>query len=406
MTEIIAGTLLLLAITLTLTLTVLVARRVLSPMRPATITVNETQDIATTTGQKLLSALNDNGILIPSACAGAGTCGLCRLKVTEGGADPLPTETASLTRAEIRDGMHLACQVVLRGDMAVEVPEALLGAESFETVVSTTRHLTPLIREITLELPGDIRPDIVAGSYVQVTAPPFKLAYSDLEVPDDHSDGWDQLRGLSVATTPDTTRAYSISNRPEDIAAGRIVLNVRLALPPPSVPGAPPGIVSSWLFSLKDGDRVATSGPFGSVRVQDSDAEMVFIGGGVGMAPLRAMIFEQLERVGTDRRMTFWYGARSLGDLFYADEFDRLAAEHGNFDWTVALSDPDPADTWSGATGFIHQIALKRHLRDHPAPETCEYYLCGPPLMIRAVLSMLDDLGVPDNRIFNDDFGV
>lgn len=406
MTEIVAGTLLLTAITLVLTLTVLGARRVLSPMRPATVTVNGAQDIATVTGERLLGALNDNGVLIPSACAGAGTCGLCRVKITRGGADPLPTETASLTRAELRDGMRLACQVVLRGDMEVEVPEALLGAESFETVVTGTRHLTPLIREITLDLPEDMRPDIVAGSYVQVTAPPFALAFADLDVPEAHSGGWDQLRRLSVSTTTDTTRAYSISNRPEDIAAGRIVLNVRLALPPPSVPGAPPGIVSSWLFSLKEGDRVATSGPFGSVRVQDSDAEMVFIGGGVGMAPLRAMIFEQLESVRTDRRMTFWYGARSLGDLFYAEEFDRLATEHDNFGWTVALSDPDPADDWSGATGFVHKVAFERHLRDHPAPETCEYYLCGPPLMIRAVLSMLDDLGVPPERIFNDDFGV
>ena len=406
MSEIIAGTLLLVAITLALTLIVLVARRVLSPMQSATITVNGTHDIATTTGQKLLGALNDNGVLIPSACAGAGTCGLCRVKITEGGSEPLPTETATLTRAELRQGMHLACQVVLRGDMAVEVPEALLGAESFETIVSKTRHLTPLIREITLELPQDMRPDIVAGSYVQVTAPPFSLDYTELEVPEDQSDGWGQLRGLSVATLTDTTRAYSISNRPEDIAAGRIVLNVRLALPPPSVPGAPPGMVSSWLFSLKEGERIATSGPFGSVRVQESDAEMVFIGGGVGMAPLRAMIFEQLESVGTDRKMSFWYGARSLGDLFYAEEFETLADEHANFDWTVALSDPDPADKWNGATGFIHKVAFERHLRDHPAPETCEYYLCGPPLMIRAVLSMLEDLGVPSDHIFNDDFGV
>lgn len=406
MNEIMAGTLLLTVLILALTLIVLIAHHLLSPMRPATITVNGTQEIATMTAQKLLNALNDNGILIPSACAGAGTCGLCQVKITEGGADPLPTETASLTRDEIREGMHLACQVVLRDDMSVEVPEALLGAESFETVVNKTRHLTPLIREITLELPADTRPEIVAGSYMQVTAPPFALAYSDLDVPEDQSDGWDQLSDLSVSTTTETTRAYSISNRPDDIVAGRIVLNVRLALPPPSVPGAPPGVVSSWLFSLKESDRVMTSGPFGSVCVQDTEAEMVFIGGGVGMAPLRAMIFEQLQTVGTTRKMTFWYGARSMGDLFYEDEFDTLSTKHANFEWTVALSDPAPDDGWKGATGFIHHVALDSYLRHHPAPEACEYYLCGPPLMIRAVLSMLDDLGVPPDQIFNDDFGV
>lgn len=406
MTEILAGTLLLTALTLVLTLIVLTGRRLLSPMRPATITVNEQREIATTTGQKLLTALNDNGILIPSACAGAGTCGLCRVIVTEGGPGPLPTETASLTRAELRAGMHLACQVVLRNDMAVDVPAALLGAKSFEAVVSRTRHLTPLIREITLDLPADMRPDIVAGSYIQVTAPPFSLDYADLDIPASHAEGWDQLRGLSVSATTETSRAYSISNRPDDIAAGRIVLNVRIALPPPSVPGAPPGIVSSWLFALREGDRVTASGPFGSVRVQDTDAEMVFIGGGVGMAPLRAMIFEQLQTVGTGRKMTYWYGARSMADLFYVDEFDALDAAHANFDWTIVLSEPAPGGGWTGTTGFVHQVALDRYLNDHPAPDTCEYYLCGPPLMIRAVLSMLDDLGVPPERIFNDDFGV
>lgn len=406
MTAILAGTLLLTALILGLTLIVLTARRLLSPMLPVTITVNGQKDIATTTGQKLLGALNDNGVLIPSACAGAGTCGLCRVKVTDGGAAPLPTETATLTRDELRGGMHLACQVVLRGDMSVDVPEALLGAKNFETVVRTTRHLTPLIREITLELPEDMRPDIVAGSYVQVTAPPFQLNYADLTVPQDHSEGWDQLRGLSVSAHTDTTRAYSISNRPEDIQAGRIVLNVRLALPPPSTPNVPPGVVSSWLFSLVEGDRVTTGGPFGSVHVQDTEAEMIFIGGGVGMAPLRAMIFEQLESVGTLRKMTYWYGARNAGDLFYREEFDTLAAKHPNFDWTVALSDPSSGDNWTGPTGFIHTVVFDSLLRDHPAPETCEYYLCGPPLMIQAVLSMLDDLGVPPQQIFNDDFGV
>jgi Na+-transporting NADH:ubiquinone oxidoreductase subunit F len=406
MTDILAGTLLLTLIVLALTVLVLTARRWLSPMLPVTVTVNDSERIATHTGERLLAALNDNGVLVPSACAGAGTCGLCKVRVTGAALAALPTETARLSRTELREGMHLACQVVLRGDLGVEVDEALLGAENFQTTVASTRHLTPLIREIVLDLPEGLRPPILAGSFVQVTAPPFALDYAALEVPPDFAQGWDQLRRLKAASAVPVTRAYSISNRPEDIAAGRIVLNIRLALPPPSVPGAPPGVVSSWLFALKPGDRVETGGPFGSVRVQDTQAEMVFIGGGVGMAPLRAMIFEQLETVGTSRRMSFWYGARSRGELIYRAEFDDLAARHANFTWTPALSDPDPGDAWAGARGFVHQVALDRHLRDHPAPETCEYYLCGPPLMIRAVLAMLDDLGVPADHIFNDDFGV
>ena len=406
MTEVITGTLLLTLIVLALTFAVQTARHLLSPMVPVTITVNGTERIAATTGEKLLGALNDNGVLVPSACAGAGTCGLCRVKVTKGGAAALPTETARLSRAELQAGMHLACQVVLRGDMGVEVPDALLAAESFETTVRATRHLTPLIREIILDLPEGMRPEIVAGSFAQITAPPFSLRYADLDVPEAHAAGWDRLRGLSVTSSEPVTRAYSISNRPEDTAAGRLVLNIRLALPPPSVQDAPPGIVSSWLFSLQPGDRVAAAGPFGTFRVQDSTAEMVFIGGGVGMAPLRAMIFEQLEQAKTDRKISFWFGARSRAELFYNDEFDALAARHSNFDWTVALSDPAPADDWQEPTGFIHQVVFDRYLRDHPAPDDCEYYLCGPPLMIRAVLAMLDDLGVPPGNIFNDDFGV
>ena len=406
MSTILSGTVLLSLLVLSLAALVLTARQWLLPMRRVLVTVNGGKTIASQTGERLLAALNDNGVLVPSACAGVGSCGLCKVKVTGTPLAPLPTESARLTRAELRDGMHLACQVVLRGDMAVEVDEALLGAESFETTVRSTRHLTPLIREIVLDLPPDLRPPIVAGSFVQVTAPPHRLDYAALEVPADFAQGWERLRGLKSASTEPVTRAYSISNRPEDIARGRLVLNVRLALPPPSVPGAPPGIVSSWLFGLKPGDRIDTAGPFGSVRVQDTGAEMVFIGGGVGMAPLRAMIFEQLETVRTKRQMRFFYGARSRAELIYHEEFDSLQARHPNFSWTPALSDPDPGDAWEGARGFVHQIAFERHLRGHPAPEACEYYLCGPPLMIRAVLAMLDDLGVSPDRIFNDDFGV
>lgn len=406
MTEIILGTLLLTAIVLVLTITVIAARSVLVPSRPVVVTVNEGETIDARTGDRLLGVLQDAGILIPSACAGAGTCGLCRVKVTAGGPEALPTETAMLTRAELRDGVHLSCQVVVRNEMEVEVPADMLGAEQFDTKVRSARFLTPLIREIVLDLPDGVRPDIIAGSFVQITAPAFSLSYADLAVPDAHHGDWEQLRGLSVTSDAPVTRAYSISNRPEDTAAGRIVLNIRLALPPPDLPNVPPGVVSSWLFDVNEGDTIVAAGPFGTFRAQPGDREMVFIGGGVGMAPLRAIIWEQLEQVGTSRKISFWYGARSKAELFYADEFTTLAAKHDNFTWTVALSDPAPDDDWQGAVGFVHTVAWENYLRDHPAPEDCEYYLCGPPLMIRAVQTMLDDAGVDPAQVYNDDFGV
>ena len=406
MTEIGIGVLLLVGLVLALTMAVLLARAVLIPSRPAVVTVNGSRRIDARTGAKLLGVLNEAGILIPSACGGAGTCGLCRVRVTEGEVATLPTEAARLSKAELRAGTHLACQVVLHDDIGVEVDATLLGAESFRCQVISVRHVTPLIREIVLQMPEDHRPDVPAGSFVQITAPPFSLEYARIDVPPEYQDAWRSLRDLSVSSDAPVTRAYSVSNRPEDAAAGRLVLNIRLALPPPSAPGAPPGIVSSWLFSVRQGDSINTSGPFGHFAAQESGREMVLIGGGVGMAPPRAIVFDQLERVGTDRRISFWYGARSRAELFYIEEFEELARRHPNFTWTVALSDPAPGDDWDGPTGFIHQVVLDQYLSEHPAPEECEYYLCGPPLMMRAVFAMLDDLGVERRSIFFDDFGV
>lgn len=406
MTDILFGSFVLIALVLILTIMVVFARATLMPQKAVTLAINGQTAFETKSGQKLLSALSDHNILIPSACAGAGTCGLCRVRITNGGPDSLPLEAGHFTKTELRDGHHLACQVVVRGDMEVEVAEDLLGAEVFICEVASSRQLTPLIREIVLQLPGGVHPDVFAGSFVQVTAAPFALKYKDIEVPQDYDEVWRSLRGLSVESRKEVTRAYSISNRPQDTEAGRLVLNIRLALPPPSVPTAPPGIVSSWLFSLRPMDMILLSGPFGTFRVQPTDREMVFIGGGVGMAPLRAMIYDQLERTHTTRKMSFWYGARSKVELLYSAEFDELAAKNSNFDWTVALSDPRPEDNWNGTVGFVHSIVFEKHLRNHPAPENCEYYLCGPPLMIKAVLSMLDDLGVDSDNIFNDDFGV
>lgn len=405
MNEIFFGSVLLIVLVMVLTVLVVAARSVLMPSRPVVVTVNSGTQIKAHTGEKLLAALNDNGVLVPSACAGAGTCGLCRVQLEGGDVPLLPTESARLSQAEQRDGVHLACQVVLREDMNVHVDEDLLGAESFNCVVESARMLTPLIRELVLKVPDGQAFDLVAGGFVQVTAPAFSLAYRDIDVPSEFASVWGAYRGLSVDAGSSVTRAYSVSNRPEDTAAGRIVLNIRLALPPPSVPDAQPGVVSSWLFGVSTGETVEVTGPFGTFRAQNSDREMVLIGGGVGMAPLRAIIHDQLGR-GASRPVSFWYGARSGAELFYHDEFDTLAKSHKNFQWTVALSDPSPEDKWEGATGFIHRVAFETYLRDHPAPEDCEYYLCGPPLMIKAVLAMLDDAGVDSSSIFTDDFGV
>ncbi len=404
MTEVVVATLLLTALVLALSLCVLLARAVLVPARPARVTVNALREVPGRTGDRLLGTLGDAGILLPSACAGAGTCGLCRVRVTEGGGAALPVETALLSRAELRDGTRLACQTVLRGDIGVEVPVALLEAESFDCTVLATRFLTPLIREVTLGLPPGRRPAVEAGCFVQVTAPAYALRFADIAVPERFAAAWAHLRRLRASSDAPVSRAYSVSNLPEDTEAGRLVLDIRIALPPPSPPDAPPGIVSSWLFSVTTGQRVAVSGPFGAFRAKDDDREMVLVGGGVGMAPLRAIVHDQLSRPGT-RRIRFCYGARSEAELIYRDEFDALAAEHHRFDWIPVLSDLAPGEPWAGATGFVHDTLRDGILRDHPAPEESDYYLCGPPLMIRAVLAVLDDAGVDQERIFNDDFG-
>ncbi|MDP1667841.1 NADH:ubiquinone reductase (Na(+)-transporting) subunit F [Phaeovulum sp.] len=406
MNEILLGSALFVGIVLALTIAVLVARALLLPSGAVTITINGGNRIKAQAGGKLLGALTGAGIAIPAACGGVGTCGQCRVRVTQGGGEVLPTEMARLTRREIAGGMRLACQVSLRNDVSTTVPDALLSAREWACTVASSRTVAPLIREIVLDLLRDEPFAFRPGAFVQVTAPPYRLAYADFDIAPEHHDAWAKMGtlGLVSESAEPVSRAYSIASTPQT-GANRIVLLVRLALPPPSLPLAPPGVVSSWLFGLRAGDRVTVSGPFGTFGAQESDREMVFIGGGVGMAPLRAIIADRLERLGTTRKISFWYGARSRVDLFYQEEFDRLQAEHMNFSWTVALSDASAGDVWDGATGFIHDVVWQRLLRDHPAPEVCEYYLCGPPMMIGAVLAMLDDAGVDPESIFNDDFG-
>ena len=405
MIDILLGIVLFTLTVMTLVLTVLLARKVLLRSVRVTVTVNGDRALSVMTGPKLLEVLHGDGILVPSACAGLGTCGLCRVTVAQGGGQALPTERAKLSRAELREGLRLACQVVVRQDTQVRVPDDLLSIEIWQCRVASARWLAPFIQEIVLELPPDVTPHFRAGAFVQVAAPPHELHFADFEIPQIYEHIWSQmpLRNLTSRSKAEVTRAYSIANRPAD--RGNIVLNVRLAVPPPAIKNAPPGIVSSYLFNLHPGETVKVSGPYGSFGAKDSSREMIFIGGGVGMAPLRAIIFDQLERLGTSRRISFWYGARDLTELFYVQEFDRLQKQHSNFSWTVALSDPQPGDNWDGPTGFIHNVAFNTYLNEHPTPEECEYYLCGPPLMIRAVMSMLEEIGVDQSSIFNDDFG-
>lgn len=382
-----------------------VARSVLQPARPVRITVNDSREIVGETNRRLLEVLNGNDIAVPSACAAAGTCGLCRVEAP-GAGDPLPTELALLSRQEVKCGTRLACQLVVRGDLAVRVPEEILGVASFACAVVSTRSMTPLIKEIVLRPPPDTPFDFKAGGFVQVTAPAFRLAYADIAIDPPHAAQWEKLglRALIAHSGKPVSRAYSVASRPED--EGLIVLNIRLATPPPARRDAAPGVVSSWLFGLKAGDSVDISGPYGHFGASDTDKEMVVIGGGVGMAPLRAIIHDQLEAKGSGRRISYWYGARSRGELFYVEEFEALARRHANFRWTPALSEPLAEDNWSGETGFIHDVVLRAYLKDHPAPENCEFYLCGPPLMIEAVYAMLESCGVEREAIFNDDFGI
>lgn len=402
----IVGTLLFVAIVLVLSMIVMAARTILLPSNAVTVTVNARQQLAANTGDRLLGVLNDGGVPVPAACGGTGTCGQCRVTLAQGGGEALPTETARLSRREIRQGIRLACQVVLRGDLSVTVPDNILDAKSSDCTVVFSRTVAPLIRELVLERPSSTEMVLRAGAFVQVTAPAYRRSFAEFDIAPEHQAAWDRLnlQDMVSKSGKQASRAYSIANTQAE-GKQRIVLLVRLALPPPSVPGAPPGVVSSYLFGLRKGDSVSVSGPFGEFGARDSHREMVLIGGGVGMAPLRAIIADQLERVGTKRRISFWYGARSRVDLFYRQEFESLQAVHDNFTWTAALSDPAPEDKWDGATGFIHDVVLNHYLKDHPAPEDCEYYLCGPPLMIKAVLAMLDDLGVEPDSIFNDDFG-
>ncbi len=369
------------------------------------IEINGEKTIEVPVGSKLLGALADSKLFVPSACGGGGTCAQCRVKVFEGGGSILPTETSHITKKEASCGDRLSCQVAVKQDMKIEVPEEVFGVKKWMCKVRSNDNVATFIKELVLELPEGEDVGFRAGGYIQIACPPHQLKYTEFSVQDEYKGDWDHfnLWQYESTVTEKVERAYSMANYPEE--EGIIMLNVRIASPPPRSEGISPGIMSSYIFNLKPGDEVEISGPFGEFFAKETKAEMVFVGGGAGMAPMRSHIFDQLRRIKTDRKMSFWYGARSKKEMFYIDDFDALAAENENFDWHVALSDPQPEDDWTGDTGFIHNVLLENYLKDHEAPEDCEFYMCGPPMMNAAVIDMLHNLGVEDENIMLDDFG-
>jgi len=392
---------------LTLALVVLGARAVLRVKGVARLTLNGGRVIEGELDETLLNLLDQGDVHLPTSCGGVGTCGLCRVKISGGGKNDsvLPIERVTLNDAEIAEGFRLACQMVVRGDFDVTVPLTLLVAKNWQCTVLGTRTLAPLIKEIILALPEGTSHIFPAGCYVIMVAPPFSLPFSDIEIRPEHEADWQRmgLRQLQATSDLEQCRAYSLVNRPGD--TDRLILNIRLALPPGTNPDAPPGVVSSYLFGLKEGDMVLASGHYGNFFVQETNREIILIGGGVGMAPLYAHVYDQLKRLNSKRTISYWYGARGLLDLYYADEMEKLALENENFSWHVALSDPALDEKWAGERGFIHDVIYRKYLGSHPDPQNCEYYLCGPPLMIQSVHAMLNRLGVPWENIFHDDFG-
>ncbi len=401
------GVLMFTIIVLMLVIIILFARSKLVAIGNVKIFINDDPEktLEVPTGDKLLNALADQKIYLPSACGGGGTCGECKVIISEGGGDILATEKGKLTRGEIRQRYRLSCQVPVKGDMSLVIPPEVFEIKKWECTVRSNKNVATFIKELLLKLPEGEKVDFRAGGYIQIEAPPHTVYYKDFDIDDEYKadwDHWDMWKYVSKVDEP-VMRAYSMANYPEE--EGIILLNVRIASPPPNLPNVPPGQMSSYIFNLKPGDKVVISGPYGEFFAKDTDNEMVFIGGGAGMAPMRSHIFDQLKRIHSKRKISFWYGARSLREAFYVEEFDELADNNPNFKWFLGLSEPLPEDKWGGPVGFIHQILYDNYLKDHPAPEDCEYYLCGPPLMNSAVLKLLDDLGVEPENIMFDDFG-
>ena len=394
-------------VVLLLVLVIIFARSRLVSTGSVNIEINDdpANTITVPAGSKLLQTLAENKIFLSSACGGGGTCSQCKCLVMDGGGSILPTEESHFTSKEQNEGWRLSCQVAVKNDLKIQIPDEVFGVKEWECEVISNDNVATFIKELILKLPEGEEVNFKAGGYVQLEAPAYKdLSYKAFDVDNEYHSDWDKFKIWENVANNDEPiiRAYSMANYPEE--KGVLKFNIRIASPPPGS-DVPPGLMSSWVFNLRAGDKVRVFGPFGEFFARKTDAEMVFVGGGAGMAPMRAHIFDQLLRINTNRKITFWYGARSLREMFYVDEFDKLQEDNENFNWHVALSDPLPEDDWSGETGFIHQVLLDNYLKSHPAPEDCEYYLCGPPMMNKAVIDMLINLGVEPENIMLDDFG-
>ncbi|MEM7152047.1 MAG: NADH:ubiquinone reductase (Na(+)-transporting) subunit F [Myxococcota bacterium] len=383
------------------------ARRKLVNTADVKILVNDDESKAMTVpaGSTLLNTLADQKIFIPSACGGMGSCGVCKVHVKDGGGAMLPTEEGWISRGEAREGCRLACQVKVKQDMKIEVEPEVFSVRKWKCKVRSNENVATFIKELILELPEGEAVPFRAGGYIQIECPPHVAHYKDFDIQEEYRGDWDKydMWRFTSKVEEDVTRAYSMANYPDE--AGIIMLNVRVASPPPRKPDVPPGQMSSYIFNLKPGDEVTISGPYGEFYARETEAEMVFIGGGAGMAPMRSHIFDLFRRLSTKRKVSFWYGARSLREAFYQDHFDKIAEENPNFTWHLALSEPLPEDNWEGYTGFIHQVVMDNYLKDHEAPEEIEFYICGPPMMNDAVIKMALELGVEPENVMFDDFG-
>ena len=405
MLEILLGIIIFTAFVIALVFVIIGAKSKLVAEGDVEILINDEKKIHVPAGSKLLTALADNGLFVSSACGGGGTCGQCKVKIHTGGGEILPTELSHITKREAAHGERLSCQVSVKHDMSIEVEDDVFGVKKWECTVKSNHNVATFIKELVLELPAGEEINYRAGGYIQIECPPHVAKYSDFDVEERFRDDWNKFnlwRYVSEVKEP-ALRAYSMASYPEE---KEIMLNVRIATPPPGAPDTvPPGIMSSYIFNLKPGDKCIISGPYGEFYAKETEAEMVFVGGGAGMAPMRSHIFDQLRRLKSKRKMTFWYGARSKREMFYVEDFDMLARENDNFEWHVALSDPLPDDEWDGYTGFIHNVLFEEFIKKHPAPEDCEFYMCGPPIMNTSVINMLLDNGVEPENIMLDDFG-
>ncbi len=395
---------------LTFVSVLLYAKSKLTPSGEVKLTINEEKELTVNPGSTVLSTLSDNSIYLPSACAGGGTCGMCKCQVVEGGGSILPTEKDFFTRREQMEKWRLGCQVKIREDMKIKVPEEVMGIRKWECEVVSNKNVATFIKEFVVKLPEGEDLDFRSGGYIQIDVPKVEVDFKDIDVEENFRDEWDQFNmwDLKMKNSEPTYRAYSMANHP---AEGNIImLNIRIATPPwDRAKGAfmdvNPGICSSYIFSRKPGDKVTISGPYGEFFIKDTDNEMVYIGGGAGMAPLRSHIFHLFHTMKTGRKVSYWYGARSLREVFYEEDFRKIEKEFPNFSFNIALSEPKPEDNWDGYTGFIHQVVYDNYLSRHEDPDDIEYYLCGPPMMNDAVMKMLYDLGVPDEMVEFDDFG-